>query len=98
MPGEVIEQMAPVRPALAAVAHTLVYDCEISDATTFELLRSVRTPTLILDSQGSSDDLTGGAAAIVEALPNGTGRSLTGQWHGVQDEDLASVLTECFHG
>jgi pimeloyl-ACP methyl ester carboxylesterase len=98
VPPEVIAKMAPVRPALEAVAHTLVYDCEISNATTFELLRSVRTPTLVLDSQGSSDDLTGGTAAIVEALPNGTRRSLTGQWHGVQDEDLAPVLTEFFLG
>jgi len=98
VPPEVIAEMAPVRPALEAVAHTLVYDCEISNTTTFELLRSVRTPTLVLDSQGSSDDLTGGTAAIVEALPNGTRRSLTGQWHGVQDEDLAPVLTEFFLG
>jgi pimeloyl-ACP methyl ester carboxylesterase len=98
VPPEVIAEMAPVRPALEAVAHTLVYDCEISNATTFELLRYVRTPTLVLDSQGSSDDLTGGTAAIAEALPNGTRRSLTGQWHGVQDEDLAPVLTEFFLG
>jgi pimeloyl-ACP methyl ester carboxylesterase len=97
VPSEVIEQMAPVRPALEAVAHTLVYDCEISDATTFELLRSVPTPTLVLDSEGSSDDLTGGSAAIVAALPNGVGRSLTGEWHGVPDEVLAPVVIEFFH-
>lgn len=36
VPPEVIAEMAPVRPALEAVAHTLVYDCEISNATTFE--------------------------------------------------------------
>jgi hypothetical protein len=98
VPSEVIEQMAPVRPALEAVAHTLVYDCEISNATTFELLRSVQTPTLVLDSQGSSDDLTGGVAAIVAALPDGTRRSLAGEWHGVPDEDLATAVTEFFKG
>jgi pimeloyl-ACP methyl ester carboxylesterase len=98
VPPEVLAEMAPVRPALEAVAHTLVYDCRISDATTFELLRSVQTPTLVLDSQGSSDDLTGGAAAIAAALPGGTRRSLTGEWHGVPDEDLAPVVTGFFHG
>jgi pimeloyl-ACP methyl ester carboxylesterase len=98
VPPDVIAEMAPVRPALEAVAHTLVYDCESSDATTFELLRSVPTPALVLDSQGSSDDLTGGTAAIAGALPNGTRRSLAGRWHGVQDEDLAPVLTGFFHG
>jgi pimeloyl-ACP methyl ester carboxylesterase len=85
---------APVPPALETVAHTLVYDCEISNATTFELLRSVQTATLVLDSEGSSDDLATGTAAIAEALPNGTRRSLTGEWHGVPDEDLAPVVAE----
>lgn len=98
VPSEVITEMAPVRSALEAVAHTLVYDCEISNATTFELIRSVRTPTLVLDSLGSSDDLMSGTAAIADALPNGTRHSLTGEWHGVQDEVLVRVLTEFFDG
>ena len=98
VPPEVIEGMAPVRPAFEAVAHTLVYDCVISDATDFDLLRSVRTPTLVLDSQGSSDDLTGGAAAIAGALPDGTLRTLTGGWHGVPDEDLAPVVIGFLRG
>ena len=53
-------------------------------------------PTLVIDSEGSTGDLSGWAAAIMEALPNGTHRSLTGEWHGVADEDLAPVLTEFF--
>jgi hypothetical protein len=71
-----------------------VYDCEISNATTFDLLRSVPTPALVLDSQGSSDDLTSGTAAIAEALQRGTRRSLGGEWHGVPDEDLAPVVRD----
>lgn len=96
LPDEMIPETAPTRPALEAVAHTLVYDCEISNATTYELLRSVQTPTLVLDSEASSDDLTGGTAAIAAALPNGTRRSLAGEWHGVPDEELAPVLAEFF--
>jgi pimeloyl-ACP methyl ester carboxylesterase len=96
VPAEIIEQMAPVRPAIEAVAHTLCYDCEISNATTFDLLRSVRTPALVLDSQGSSDDLTGGAEAIAAALPEGRLCNLSGGWHGVPDEDLAPVVREYF--
>ena len=49
-------------------------------------------------SQGSSDHLTRGAAAVLEALPDNTRRSLTGEWHGVRDEHLAAVLTDFFHG
>lgn len=94
VPPDVIAGMAQVRPAFDAVVHTLVYDCTISDATSLDLLRSVQVATLVLDSQGSSDDLTGGTAAIADALPNGTRRSLSGEWHGVPDEDLAPVVTE----
>lgn len=98
VPAEVIAELAPARAALEAVAHTLVYDCEISNATTFELLARVRTPTLVLDSRGSSDRLVGGTAAIADALANGTRRSLPGDWHGIADDDLAAVLTEFLKG
>jgi pimeloyl-ACP methyl ester carboxylesterase len=94
VPEEIVAEMGPMRPALEPVAHTLVYDCEISNATTFDLLSTISTPTLVLDSDGSSDDLTGGAAAIAQALPNGTRRSLPGDWHGVSDELLAPAVAE----
>jgi pimeloyl-ACP methyl ester carboxylesterase len=96
VPAEVIEGMTPVRPALEAVAHTLVYDGEISERTSLEMLRAVSTPTLVLDSAGSSEDLTGGAAAIARTLPGGTHRSLPGSWHGVPDEVLAPVIGDFF--
>jgi hypothetical protein len=86
--------MAPARPAFDAVAHTPVHDCLISDATDVALLRSVRTPALVIDSEGSSDDLGGGTAAVAAALPNGSRRSLAGGWHGVADEELAPVIAE----
>lgn len=96
VPAEVIEQMGPVRDALEGVAHTLVYDSRLSTATTLDLVASVPAPTLVVDSEGSSGDLSGWAAAVVGALPNATHRSLAGQWHQVPDEDLAPVLTEFF--
>jgi pimeloyl-ACP methyl ester carboxylesterase len=99
VPEEVMAQMTPpVWAALEAVAPTLVYDCVISEATSLRLVRSVQAPTLVIDSQASSDDLTGSAAAIVAALPDGTHRSLPGEWHGVAGETLAPVLTEFFLG
>jgi pimeloyl-ACP methyl ester carboxylesterase len=97
VPEEVMAQMTPpVWAALEAVAHTLVYDCKLSDAMSLALIRSVTVPALVIDSQGSSGELTGMAAMVVEALPNSTHRSLAGEWHGVADEALAPVLTEFF--
>jgi hypothetical protein len=90
-------QMTPDSWAvLEAVAHTLVYDCRMSDATSLQLLRSVTVPTLVIDSQGSGEELTDMSAAVVGALPNRTRRSLPGEWHGVPDEALAPVLIEFF--
>ncbi len=96
VPAEMIEEMrgSPAWSAMESVAHTLVYDCVISEATSLALLASVRVPTLVLDSQGSSADLTGWAATVGRHLPNGTHRSLPGEWHGVPDDVLAPVLTE----
>lgn len=97
VPEEVMAQMTPdVWAALEAVAHTLVYDCRLLDATALPLLRSVTVPTLVIDSQGSGEALTGMSAAGVGALPNSTHRSLPGEWHGVPDEALAPVLIEFF--
>jgi pimeloyl-ACP methyl ester carboxylesterase len=97
VPEEVMAQMTPaVWAALEAVAPTLVYDCRLSDAMSLQLIRTVTVPTRVLDSQGSSADLTGMSAAVVKALPNGSHRSLAGAWHGVPDEVLAPVLIEFF--
>ncbi|QYN36274.1 alpha/beta hydrolase [Pseudonocardia sp. DSM 110487] len=94
VPVEILAGMAPSMPALDAVAHTIVYDCLISNATTTGLLAKVPTPTLVLDSQGSSDDLTGWAAGVAAALPDARYRSLPGGWHGVPVEVLEPVVTE----
>jgi alpha-beta hydrolase superfamily lysophospholipase len=92
MPPEVLAGLQDTMPVLEAVAHTLVYDCLISTATTTELLAKVPTPTLVLDSQGSSDDLTGWAASVAGALPDARHRSLPGGWHGAPVEVLAPVV------
>jgi pimeloyl-ACP methyl ester carboxylesterase len=100
VPPGVVEQVrgSPAWTAMASVAHTLVYDSRVSEATTTELLAAVTVPTLVLDSQGSSDDLTGMAASVAAQLPAGSHRSLPGSWHGVADEDLAPVLVEFLRG
>lgn len=97
VPDMVMAQITPESwAAQEAVVHTLVYDCRFSDATTLPLLRSVTVATLVIDSEGSSGDLSGMAATVVEALPNSTHRSLAGEWHGVPGETLAPVLTGFF--
>jgi hypothetical protein len=98
VPADVIAGMrgGPTWTAMEAVAPTLVYDSMISEATSSQVLSSVSVPTLVLDSEGSSDDLTGMAATVASAMPNASHRSLPGEWHGVPDHILAPVLIEFF--
>lgn len=98
VPNEYVAQMRGTESfaRMTAIARTLVYDCRLSEATSAALLASVRVPTLVLDSQGSTDDLTGWAASVARQLPCATHRSLPGQWHNVDSELLAATLMECF--
>jgi pimeloyl-ACP methyl ester carboxylesterase len=98
LPEEILASMRGTESwaAMEAVAPTLVYDCLIGEATRYELLATVTTPTLIIDSEGSSDDITGMAATVARGMPNASHRSLAGEWHGVPDEVLAPVLIDFF--
>jgi pimeloyl-ACP methyl ester carboxylesterase len=98
VPEQIIAGMkpSPAWPALAAIAPTIIYDCTICDTTTLAHIRAVSVPALVLDSEGSTDDLTGWSAAVLAALPHGTRQSLAGQWHVVPDADLAPALRGFF--
>jgi pimeloyl-ACP methyl ester carboxylesterase len=99
VPDEIMAEMTPpVWAALEAVAHTLVYDCRLSDAMSLPVIRSVTIPTLLIDSQGSSPSITDSATAVATALPNSTHHHLPGDWHGVPGEVLAKALIEWFLG
>jgi hypothetical protein len=99
VPAEILADMrgSDAWTAIEAVATTLLYDCMISHVTHYELLASVTTPTLVIDSEGSSDDLTGMAATVARGMPNASHRSLPGEWHGVRDDLLARTLIEFFY-
>ena len=98
VPEEIVVEMrsTPAWSAMVSVAHTLVYDCRLSEASSPRMLSGVTVPTLVLDSAGSSADLSGMAATVAAGLPRGEHRSHPGEWHGVPDELVAPVLTEFF--
>lgn len=98
VPVELVAEMrsTPEFTRMEAVAHTLVYDCLLAEATTHDLVRSVEVPTLVLDSEASTENLTGWAAAVASLLPRGRHLSLEGQWRTVPDDTLALVLVAFF--
>lgn len=94
-----VEMMASdAWPAMLETAHTLVHDCQVADSVDDRVLTDVTVPTLVLDSEGSTDDLSGWAATVAERLPEGSHRSLDGAWHMVADADLAPVILEHLTG
>ena len=75
------------------MAHTLVYDLTITPSLTTEDLPGITTPTLVVDSESSDRRLRAWARDAAADLPNGTHRSLPGEWHGVAAADLAAAIT-----
>jgi pimeloyl-ACP methyl ester carboxylesterase len=95
IPGEVVAQMrhAPFRPALEAMAHTLVYEATIVGDRSLptELADALEIPTLVI-AGGASPFMRAAAQALAEALPNGTARILEGQGHDIEPLVLGPVL------
>jgi hypothetical protein len=81
---------------MEAVAHTLVYDSVISQATSRRLLASVTVPTLVVSSGSSGDELTAMSTAVAAAMPDACHRSVPGTWHGADDDVLADALVGFF--
>jgi pimeloyl-ACP methyl ester carboxylesterase len=79
-----------------ANAHTLIYDAAACGdfRVPVDRLATLKLPTLVVNSDSTSDWLRAAAEATAAALPNCTARSLPGSWHRVQTDILARVLAE----
>lgn len=88
----------PAWPQLEALAHTLVYDTVVTSTLPGSRLAEVTTPTLVLSSESSGDQLDAWAAGVADALPGGEHRRLTGSWHAVPPEDLAAAVSDYLLG
>ena len=97
---EVVAQLrhAPFRPALEAMAHTLVYDATLVGDLSLpaDRLRSIKAPTLALYGSQSPALMGPAAKALAEAIPDGQFRVLDGQTHDIVPSALAPVLLEFF--
>lgn len=102
IPEEVVIQLrhAPFRPALEAIAHTLVYDATIVGDLELPAARldSVKPPTLVTYGGNSPTFMGAAARALAKSVPYGRARCLEGQTHDIVPEVLAPVLTEFFGG
>lgn len=98
MPPEFVAELRRNRvwPDLEALADTFVYDLEIMSTMTSELFSRVSPPVLVVSSTGSDDYLRDNARDIATRLPAGSHRELDGEWHGVDEQQLAELLAARF--
>jgi pimeloyl-ACP methyl ester carboxylesterase len=96
IPDEIIIQMrnAPFRPALEAMAHTLVYEMTIigDAALPTDITASVSIPTLVMDGGNSPEWMRHAARALAEAVPLGVYHSLEGQTHDLVPDAIGPVV------
>jgi pimeloyl-ACP methyl ester carboxylesterase len=89
-------RQAPFRPGLEAMAHTLVYEAEVIGDRTLpiDLVRSISTPTLVIDGEESPSIMHGAARELAAQMPNATRLTLSGQGHDISPEATAPVIAE----
>jgi pimeloyl-ACP methyl ester carboxylesterase len=100
IPAEMIagRRDSPYRPALEAIAHTLVYDTTIAGSIPLARLSAVGIPTLVVDSGASTPWLRDTTRALVEHLPDAQHLSLFGNFHDVDPQLLAPVIKDFLVG
>ncbi len=86
----------PIWAVNEANAHTLAYDvaicgdCEVPAGR----LAAYTTPTLVLNSSGTSEWLRAAARATAAALPESRSLELPGSWHRIDMDVLGRTLAE----
>jgi pimeloyl-ACP methyl ester carboxylesterase len=100
IPEPVIAQLrgAPFRPALEAMAHTLVYEATIIGDGRLHLdrVRAVRAPTLAIAAGAGPRFMRETAEVLAATLPQGRALVLAGATHDLVPEQLAPALFEHF--
>lgn len=100
-PEEIAEwRRSPMWPGNEAMAHTLLYDTALQGDGHLPAgqLARLRTPTLVVHSDSTSDWLRNAAEATAAALPNGQCVALPGVWHRVPPAVLAAVVVNFVTG
>lgn len=91
-------RIAPFRPALEAIAHTLVYDATIlgDGHVPLDRARSVRIPTLAIAAGAAPPFMRETAEALARAIPDGRALVLEGATHDLVPEVLTPPLVRFF--
>ncbi|WP_438028642.1 alpha/beta fold hydrolase [Sorangium sp. So ce233] len=101
IPDEVVAQLrhAPFRPALEAMAHTLVYDATIvADGRITAALAEVRQPALAIAGGAGAPVMRQVAVTLAAQLPGGRAVTIEGATHDIAPALLVPVLEPFLDG
>jgi pimeloyl-ACP methyl ester carboxylesterase len=102
LPEPVVAQLrhAPFRPALEAMAHTLVYEATIIGTGQLSLAQAgkVRAPTLAIAAGKAPPFMRETAEALARAVPDGRALVLADATHDLDPAVLTAPLLEFFAG
>ena len=100
LPAPLVAQLrnAPFRPALEAMAHTLVYDATIlgSGQLSIEQARAVRAPTLAIAAGKAHAFMRETAELVARTVPSGRALILDDATHDLVPEVLAPPLLQFY--
>lgn len=100
IPEDVVAQLrhAPFRPAVEAMAPTLVYEATIvgDGSLPADLAPSIAVPTLAMAGMAGAPFMRETAEALAAELPNGRALVLEGQTHGLDAQVLGPILEQFF--
>ena len=93
-----ILRLTPNWSKMKANANSLPYDVEVCGNFEMpkEMISSLTTPTLVIDSKGSPETLRKSVELVANTLPNGKRKSLKGSVHDVPPKILAPELIHFF--
>lgn len=102
LPEPLVAQLrhAPFRPALEAIAHTLVYDATIigNGQLPLDRARAVRVPTLAIAAGAAPPFMRETAEEVARVVPDGRSLFLEHATHDLVPEVLAPPLLRFFAG
>ena len=98
IPRDTVVQLrhAPFRPALEAMAHTLVYDATLlgdGSLPSAAVAARIGMPTLVM-AGGASPSMAAAARSLAALLPNAECQIVPGQGHDLVESTLAPRLGE----
>ncbi|MGO1255943.1 MAG: alpha/beta fold hydrolase [Microbacterium gubbeenense] len=94
VPAEVLDEMPPPSGEDLENTRTIVHELTFLPGTTAERFADLRIPTLVIASDATDPGMLEGVELLAATAPSVTAQILPGEWHGVDDDTLATAIHE----